>query len=526
MTTENGSQSFKLTWKGGFSYLTYLLKEFTVTLNEKDVHVQTHSKVLGIIPSGTKKQTLLYTDIQKIAIGNYINWFQLLFAVLFSAFTALLLINGSGIRWVGLIASIVFFWLSFRSKQLILTNRTGATLRILSTSKATVEALLQRLAQQLDYTKPGQVVVVREGKAKTAIIASCAALVITGTTIFSVTMNENQQYITFVQNSSFAETGYKLKDIVEHPTYFSNVSWKNVSFDGASDLDHYVMYEGTFSESGVKVLARAVFQVHGSANFDVVEFNIDGEQFEPATTEWTLFAAHIVDKMKGGSPSVATSKPEPTEDKTSKAKGDLNNDIEKQESPTPEKTNSAVEMPSEQLKTDEAPVRATNSITLSNFSKWSPSAADLSLPLKLDGESIDLLIGMDSPNGVKVLAISQSFQQGWQLPLDAPQDASSPFDDFGELRKGFSLYVQEYDFGNDSVPEVVLVASDGLLETYIWVYSYNYIFSEQSTSPLEQIWYGEGQSDVVLEGDKISLPFGSQGLFDEYLFRNNTFIKQ
>ncbi|MNP51768.1 hypothetical protein D3C76_1461150 [compost metagenome] len=76
------------------------------------------------------------------------------------------------------------------------------------------------------------------------------------------------------------------------------------------------------------------------------------------------------------------------------------------------------------------------------------------------------------------------------------------------------------------MPEVTLVASDGLLETYIWVYSYNYTFSEQGTSPLELIWYSEGQSDVVLEGDKIILPYGSQGLFDEYAYSNNTFIKQ
>ncbi|AIW42387.1 hypothetical protein [Paenibacillus polymyxa] len=90
MTKENSSQYFKLTWKGGFSYLIYLLKEFNVTLGEQDIHVQTHSKILGVIPSGTKQQKLPYTDIQKVAVGNYINWFQLLFAVLFSSITALL----------------------------------------------------------------------------------------------------------------------------------------------------------------------------------------------------------------------------------------------------------------------------------------------------------------------------------------------------------------------------------------------------------------------------------------------------
>lgn len=263
MITKNNLQALKLTWKGGFSYLTYLLKEFTVTLREQEVQVQTRSKILGIISSGTKQQRLPYTDIQKVTVGNSINSFQLLFAIIFSAITTMLLVTGSGVRRVALIAAIVFFWLSFRGRHLTLTNRTGAKLRMVSISKAEIEVFLDRLVQQLDYSSPGQVTVVREGKAKTTIIASCAVLVIAVTTIFSFTIKEDQRYITFVQNSAFVETGYKLKDIVEHPSYFSDVSWKNVSFDGASDLDHYVMYEGTFSDSGVKVLARAVFQVYG-----------------------------------------------------------------------------------------------------------------------------------------------------------------------------------------------------------------------------------------------------------------------
>lgn len=520
MITENNPQTFKLTWKGGFSYLTYLLKEFAVTLREQEVQVQTHSKILGAIPSGTKQQTFPYTDIQKVTVGNSINWFQLLFAIIFSTITAMLLMTGSGLRWVALIAAIVFFWLSFRSKHLTLTNRTGVTLRVISNSKAEIEVFLDRLVQQLDFTRPGQVTIVREGKEKTTIISACAVLVIAVTTIFSFTLNEDQKYITFVQNSSFAETGYKLKDIIEHPAYFSHVSWKKVSFDGASDLDHYVMYEGTFSDSGVKVLARAVFQVYGNASLDVVEFSIDGEQFDPATTEWTLFTASIVDKIKGEPSTVATRAEKSTENTFSNEPSDSAN-VEQQET-----TSTENETSSEQSAASDLPVVSTDSISLSDFAKWSPTETDLTLPLVLDGESVDVLVGMDSPNGVKALAISQSLQQGWQLSLDAPQDTPSPFDEFGDLKEGFTLYVKEHDFGNDSVPEVALVASDGLLETYVWVYSYNYIFSEQGTSPLELIWYSEGQSDVVLEGDKIILPYGSQGLFDEYVYSNNTFSKQ
>lgn len=518
MTTENNPHSHKLIWKGGFSYLTYLLRESTVTLREQEVQVQTVSKILGIFSLDTKQQQLTYSDIQKVSVGNSINWFQLLFAILFAVISAILLSTGSGVHWIALIASVVFFWLSFRSKHLTLTNRTGATMRLISNSKVSIETLLQ----QLDNTRPGQIQVVRERKTRVAIIASGAAIIIVGSAILSVTMSESQQYISVVQNASFGQSKYKLKDIVEHPNYFSNVSWQNVSLEGASDLDHYVMYEGTFSDSGVNVMARTVFQVFGNASFDVMEFSIDGEQFQPATTEWTLFVAHIVDKLEGATSETTVIEATPTEDTTSQ---DVSNPIVQEEQPTVRTTDSiATVTSSEQTATTEVTM-ATDSATLSNFSRWTPPDADLNLPLVLDGEPISMFIGMDSPNGVKALAVSESLQQGWQLPFDTSQGTSSPFDDFGDLREGFALYVKEHDFDNDSVPEVVIVASDKLLETYVWVYSYNYVFSEQDTSPLEPVWYGAGQSDVVLEGNKILLPFGSQGLFDEYVFNNGSFIK-
>ncbi|GKS12416.1 hypothetical protein YDYSY3_34160 [Paenibacillus chitinolyticus] len=43
--------------------------------------------------------------------------------------------------------------------------------------------------------------------------------------------------------------------------------------------------------------------------------------------------------------------------------------------------------------------------------------------------------------------------------------------------------------------------------------------------PHELLLNVEGQYDFILEGNKILLPFGSQGLFDEYDYSNNTFRK-
>lgn len=163
---------------------------------------------------------------------------------------------------------------------------------------------------------------------------------------------------------------------------------------------------------------------------------------------------------------------------------------------------------------------ATAGIGLGDFRKWTPGEDDLSFPLTLDGEGIEFVVGRDTPNGTKTQVFSTSMEQGWQLPTDLADGSTGPFDDYGDLIEGFSLYVKEYDFSSDGVPEVVLAASDGMLESYVWVYNYNYTFSEYDVSPLELVWYGEGQSDVWLEGDRIILPYGSQGLYEEYVYEN------
>jgi len=164
-------------------------------------------------------------------------------------------------------------------------------------------------------------------------------------------------------------------------------------------------------------------------------------------------------------------------------------------------------------------------LSLDSFYKWTPGQADLSLPLRLDGEEVEVVLGRDTPNGTKTNVFSATMQQGWQLPTELADGSAGPFDNYGDLIEGFNLYITEYDFAGDGVPEVVLAVSDRMLETYVWVYNYNYTFSEYDIAPLELVWSGEGQSDVWLEGDRIMLPYGSQGLVDEYVYDGIAFME-
>src|SRR5690606_5915101 len=127
--------------------------------------------------------------------------------------------------------------------------------------------------------------------------AIIAAIVIVSSTVLAFITKEENTTIAWVQNAQFINSTYTMKDIVENPTYFSHTSWKNVTYDGASEFDNYVMYEGTYSEHGVKIHLRTIFQVFGEAHFNVVEFNIDGDARD--IYEWDLLIVDIVDKMKG-----------------------------------------------------------------------------------------------------------------------------------------------------------------------------------------------------------------------------------
>jgi hypothetical protein len=49
--------------------------------------------------------------------------------------------------------------------------------------------------------------------------------------------------------------------------------------------------------------------------------------------------------------------------------------------------------------------------------------------------------------------------------------------------------------------------------------------SEQGTNPLELLWSGMGQSDILMSGNQFLLPYGSQGLYEEYKYTNGVFVK-
>lgn len=86
-------------------------------------------------------------------------------------------------------------------------------------------------------------------------------------------------------------------------------------------------------------------------------------------------------------------------------------------------------------------------------------------------------------------------------------------DDYSEQSMQVSVY--EYDFDKDGETELMVVDSPEFSIVNIHIFRY-------SNGLTELVGNLFGQFLISLEDDIISLPFGSQGLTDEYLYRNGS----
>ena len=508
-------QVFSFVWNGGFSYLTYLKKTSHVSITDEQLIVQSRNHILGAFPTKPKNEQWPLSSISDIRVGLKLNWFDLVFALLFAT------VGLATIKFWPLLLTAIFLLRCFNT-SITITNQQNRRLAIRSGSRNSANLFVDKLAQQINQQRDAIqadekqvsetlvpiIPIKSSNKLKTVgliVSAATIALLILTISILSKGGLENK-YIQWVKEGTAPGSNLKMAQVLENPAFFSNIEWKEVEEEG-NTLDKFVMYQSTLSDQGVKVSVRTIFQVFGGNHYEAVETSSDGDILP--TSDWYVFLADMTDRYQNGNTTkgtLETNEPQQAEDASPPVQP-----VSTTENKVAEPSNSAPTLSDE--------------MNLSRFTKWSPSEPDITLPLELEGEKVDLLVGQDDPNGIKALALSASLGQGWPLTLLTNSDGGTPFDEFGDLKEGFNLYIKSHDFGSDGVPEIVVSTSDGLLETYVWVFAYNFVFTENDSSPLDLIWFGEGQSDVILEGNKILLPFGSQGLFDEYVYSNNTFAK-
>jgi hypothetical protein len=164
-------------------------------------------------------------------------------------------------------------------------------------------------------------------------------------------------------------------------------------------------------------------------------------------------------------------------------------------------------------------------IFLAGFKKMDISGDGQSFDITLDGSQVKKIHGQVQPIGVQSLLLIDSTDHSWQMELSSNFNPS-PFDQKGVLKEGFSLSSAEYDLTGDGIPEVVMVASNGTSETYVWVYSIDTFGLKEESTILKPIYTVKGQQDVKLADKKLILPIDGQDIVYEYSSVSKTFEEQ
>ncbi|KAF6627801.1 hypothetical protein H6F38_21960 [Paenibacillus sp. EKM208P] len=532
--TPSTPKNFNFEWNGGFSYLTYLKKRTTATFEGEKLLLTRQNFILGAFPLQPSTQDIPLTNINSIAVGSKINWFDLVFAILF-VFVTLITMN-----FLPLLLTTLFLWRTFNT-NIQIRQRSGNNLNILTGSKGDANSFIRVLADTInqikhsDNTETGQNPIVpqvlsnKPKKIFGIVSAGIVAILILLLVIASRGGFDNP-YVTWVKDATVpGGTHHTMDEALSNDKYFSNVVWKQVNKDGnEEDVNKYVMYQATYTDQGVSINIQTVFQVFAKNQFTPVAYAIDGDEQE--LSDWTYFLVEVTSKLDESNPSSdketwqesastsstsTSSQSEPPAQAHTEAKSSV-------QEPTPPVQ--AATAPVKEVQTPAPASDAAPTVSLKDFKHWTPPAADLTYPVRLDGDKMDIVLGLDHPNGVKVQVVNYAMKQGWNIPLP-PIEGHTPFDESGDLLPDYSLAVKEHDFTKDGTPEIVLVASDGQMDMYVWILTYNFMASEQGTSPLELLWSGMGQSDILMSGNQFLLPYGSQGLYEEYKYANGVFIK-
>lgn len=80
------------------------------------------------------------------------------------------------------------------------------------------------------------------------------------------------------------------------------------------------------------------------------------------------------------------------------------------------------------------------------------------------------------------------------------------------------IKVYEYDFDNDGQKELIVIHSPEFSLVTVEVFKY-------SEGLAERVGNFNGQFEIILDKNTIYLPYGSQGLGDEFLFKSGAFFE-
>ncbi len=112
------------------------------------------------------------------------------------------------------------------------------------------------------------------------------------------------------------------------------------------------------------------------------------------------------------------------------------------------------------------------------------------------------------------------------LSIELDSAACTFLEETNCLKDGY-YQICEHDFDNDKDPEILIAYQDGFDNLSVYIFKY---FPPQSNSYVDReenldfIGKLSGQRNIILEKDRIKIPFGGQGLIDEYVYIDDQII--
>lgn len=159
-----------------------------------------------------------------------------------------------------------------------------------------------------------------------------------------------------------------------------------------------------------------------------------------------------------------------------------------------------------------------NKFIISSSSQLSQDKS-MNVDLDSDGKKEKIIIGRSHPIGTKICVFKEQYRK--QL-LDGIECDESFFDEYGELNEEYYIQASCIDFNGDGKSELIISIGDKLLTLQSFIFKVR----DAKEHSFKYIGKIDGQTYMYLdENNHIIAPFGSQGLFDEYICNGETILK-
>lgn len=147
--------------------------------------------------------------------------------------------------------------------------------------------------------------------------------------------------------------------------------------------------------------------------------------------------------------------------------------------------------------------------------------ANKSTQANIYGRNYTFTIGDNHPNGIRALVIGDGYGYNLFMDLDFnEEDSEIFFDEFDFLKEDCNMQVTAMDFNNDGECELLLsLQSEG------WCIEKTFVFKllphPYRESLVKYLGVADGQLHMYIDGTNIIAPYGSQGLYNEYMLATN-----